>query len=160
MPFQYKCVKCNIDFVAKQKTRKYCSNKCNGDVNRDRLIAANIARTKYERVDGLSYAQAAYRGRNGIDSLRDIKKRHDLLSFLGGKCVECGYDKDLRGMVLDHIQGDGYEDRKRLGTKIARYYINNLDEAKIKLQVLCATCNQIKSMEKKEHNRSRRIIKE
>jgi hypothetical protein len=35
---------------------------------------------------------------------------------------------------------------------------DNLNEAAQKLQVLCATCNQIKSFENKEHNRSRRVL--
>ena len=83
----------------------------------------------------------------------------DLLIALGGECVMCGYDKDLRGMVLDHKHGNGNEDRKRLGAKIFRYYINNLYEAAEKLQVLCATCNQIKAYENREHNKSRRVLK-
>jgi hypothetical protein len=60
--------------------------------------------------------------------------------------------------VLDHKNGDGHEDRKRLGPKVFRHYINHLNEAHEKLQVLCATCNQIKSFENREHNRSRRVV--
>jgi len=87
----------------------------------------------------------------------DGRNRFKLLTFLGSKCVRCGYDDDMRGMVFDHIKGGGKEDRKRIGTKIARYYLANKTEALEKLQVLCATCNQIKCYLDKEYNRSRRI---
>ena len=76
---------------------------------------------------------------------------------LGGRCVVCVYGTDIRGLVLDHKFGDGREDRARLGAKISRYYVKHLEEATARLQVLCATCNQIKACEEKEHGRSKRI---
>lgn len=87
----------------------------------------------------------------------DNKKRVALVNYLGGQCIKCGYDKDVRALALDHRHGDGYLDRQRLGSKIQRYYIKNLAEASENLQVLCYNCNAIKVMENGEHNRSRRI---
>ena len=157
MPFSTTCQTCSKDFVSSKRNAKYCTMSCAAKARVPLTVARNKARRKYELIEGLSRGQISYRGRDGVDRLRDVKKRHNLLLSLGGACVTCGYKKDLRGLVLDHIHGDGYEDRKRLGAKIFRYYANNLDEASKKLQVLCATCNQIKSFENKEHNRSRRI---
>lgn len=158
MPFFTTCQTCSKEFVAQKRAAKYCTMSCAAKARIPLTIARNKARRKYAPVEGLSKCQASYRGRNGVDRLRDVKKRHNLLLALGGKCVKCGYGADLRGLVLDHIHGDGYEDRKKLGAKIFRYYVNNLNEAAQKLQVLCATCNQIKSFENKEHNRSRRVL--
>ena len=158
MPFSFLCQTCSKEFVAQKRAAKYCTMSCAAKSRVHLTVARNKARRKYEPVEGLSRCQASYRGRNGVDSLRDVKKRQNLLLALGGKCVTCGYEKDLRGLVLDHIFGDGHEDRKKLGAKIFRYYVNNLDEAAQKLQVLCATCNQIKAFENKEHNRSRRVL--
>lgn len=158
MPIEKTCLHCNNKFAAKKQKAKFCSSRCFGLSRSDILVARNKDRRKYQEVNGLTKAQASYRGRNGVDRLRDTKHRYDLLVFLGGKCASCGYDKDLRGMVLDHKNGDGWEDRKKIGSKISRYYIKNLCEATEKLQVLCATCNQIKAHENKEHNRSRRVI--
>jgi hypothetical protein len=90
----------------------------------------------------------------------DKSKREELIAILGGKCVHCGYAHDVRALVLDHKDGRGDLDRKRVGTRIARYYINHIDEALDRLQVLCANCNTIKAMEEKEHNRSRRLPQE
>ena len=158
MPFSHKCAFCEISFISPKRKAKFCSQTCLGKSKIDIVVARNKARRKYPEINGLTKNQSYYRGTNGKDSLRDVEKRRNLLIALGGKCVCCGYDKDLRGMVLDHINGDGYEDRKRHGSKVFRYYINNLDEAKNKLQVLCATCNQIKAYEKREHNKTRRVI--
>jgi hypothetical protein len=147
-----------MDFISPKRHAKFCSLSCKGKYFAEDTIARNKARQKYADVPGLTRKQIAYRETDGADAKRDITKRHALLVALGGKCVCCGYNKDLRGLVLDHINGDGYEDRKRIGGKISRYYVANMIEAKEKLQVLCATCNQIKSMENNEHNRSRRVI--
>jgi|APCry1669188910_1035180.scaffolds.fasta_scaffold08240_3 hypothetical protein len=158
MPFSHQCNFCSIDFISSKREAKFCSLPCKGKYFAEALIVRNKARQKYADVPGLTRKQIAYRETDGADAKRDVEKRHTLLVNLGGKCVCCGYNKDLRGLVLDHINGDGYEDRKRIKGKIARYYINNPTEAKQNLQVLCATCNQIKSMENNEHNRSRRVI--
>lgn len=160
MPFSHKCAYCFIDYISPKRNSKFCSSFCFGKSNADKVIANNKARRKYPEIEGLNRRQAHYRGTNGKDAYRDIEKRHNLIKELGGKCVCCGYDKNIVGLVLDHINGDGGEDRKRIGTKIARYYVNHIDEAKQKLQVLCATCNQIKAYEEKEHNKTRRVIKE
>lgn len=87
----------------------------------------------------------------------DQVKREGLVIALGGKCVHCGYDADIRALELDHKNGDGHLDRKRLGSKVHRYYCTRIDEARDNLQVLCANCNKIKAIENKEHNRSRRV---
>ncbi len=90
----------------------------------------------------------------------DKARREAVIVALGGKCVRCGYAHDIRALVLDHKDGRGDLDRKRIGTRIARYYSVHIDEAKDRLQVLCANCNMIKAVEEKEHNRTRRVPRE
>ena len=158
MPFQHTCQHCKTSFASPKRNSKFCGSVCFGLSRVDYVVERNKSRRKYPEVEGLNRRQASYRGRNGVDSLRDVEKRHTLLLALGGACVQCGYDLDLRGLVLDHKEGDGHADRKKLGSKIFRYYVNNLKEAEAKLQVLCATCNQIKAFENREHNRTRRVV--
>lgn len=111
---------------------------------------------KYKELHRI-YAKRSYMRFRAAYLKPDSERRETLVGKLGGRCLHCGYDKDVRALVLDHIRGDGHADRKRLGGKIARYYLNNFDEAKQNLQVLCHNCNAIKAIDEKEHNRSRRV---
>lgn len=88
---------------------------------------------------------------------REQKRREALIEFLGGRCVRCGYSEDIRALQLDHKNGDGTQDREKFGSYIARYYCKHLDEAKEKLQVLCANCNKIKAAEENEYYKKKRI---
>jgi hypothetical protein len=94
-----------------------------------------------------------------------IKNRLKLFLILGGaKCANCGYE-DIRSLQFDHIDGIGKltgignKDRERfngvrdrtLGTlkysgyALMKYYAEHPDEARLKLQVLCANCHWIKT---------------
>ena len=127
--------------------------KCVGDEQKDRLVEGNISRRKYENIYGLTKNQI-FRLNNPDKSEQEYKrdnlKRIAVIMHLGGKCVMCGYDSDMRALQLDHTWGDGYLDRKKRGTRLGRFYINNLDIAKDILQVLCANCNRIKQISNKE----------
>lgn len=153
----YTCNFCKEEFSSVKKNAKYCCGSCAAKARVDTLVERNKSRRKYPEIEGLTRSQVIYRHNDRVDRLRDVNIRHVLINHLGGKCVICGYDKNVVGLVLDHKHGDGYQDRKEKGSKIARYYIKHLDEAHERLQVLCATCNQIKSYEENEHNVSRRI---
>lgn len=72
-----------------------------------------------------------------------IKERVELIGMLGGKCTQCGID-DIEVLQLDHINNDGAEDILRFNKnliKMFRHYLENLGEAKTRLQVLCANHN-------------------
>ena len=85
-----------------------------------------------------------------------IVRRRALLEFLGGRCscqgVDCYHDgpcpvDDERCLQLDHIDGHGADDRRRLGLRnVVDYYSQHIDEAREKLQLLCANCNWVKRM--------------
>ena len=77
--------------------------------------------------------------------------RIKLLLLLGDKCVRCGFS-DVRALQIDHINGGGKQEMKKFGTNIVmyQYYVKNPEEAKQKLQILCANCNWIKRYENQE----------
>lgn len=81
-----------------------------------------------------------------------------LYHILGGKCIQCGFS-DIRALQLDHINGSGYTEIQSFKGAVSmyRFYINNPDIAKQKLQILCANCNWIKRWEKKEDSNQRII---
>lgn len=142
------CLKCGVEFNAERNSRKYCGRKCHGLANR-----------KYEFIDGMSRQQRfwANNDESRIKCLkRDRDKRYIVIDYLGGKCIKCGFNKDKRALVLDHINGDGKQDRLKNGSRIYRYYCTRLDEADKVLQVLCANCNLIKAFECFEYAGSKR----
>ena len=75
--------------------------------------------------------------------------RQRALELLGGKCSRCGFS-DPRALQIDHINGGGVQEHKRLGgrritKKVAEGYTEGY-------QLLCANCNWIKRVENGEHN--------
>jgi hypothetical protein len=84
--------------------------------------------------------------------------RLKILQLLGNKCVKCGYDKDIRGLCIDHVNGGGNEERGRKGKcrkthSSQTYYYHILSKiltGSKDYQCLCATCNQIKQFERNE----------
>jgi len=79
--------------------------------------------------------------------LYGLKLRADVINKLGGKCIICGYDKDIRGLCVDHINGGGTQEEIKIGTQGIYHKVLENTEG---YQCLCATCNQIKKSENHE----------
>lgn len=79
---------------------------------------------------------------------------------LGGKCVVCGF-KDMRALQLDHINGGGVKEIKKIGRFRMLSDIMELDITVVmkKYQVLCANCNWIKRSENKEVRKMQKKLK-
>jgi len=79
--------------------------------------------------------------------------RYQLFDILGHECVKCGFS-NKQALQIDHINGGGYGDRLSKGSPTAmyKYYINNPDEAREILQILCANCNWIKRAEQQQYS--------
>lgn len=81
------------------------------------------------------------------------ESRKTLFTMLGDKCYQCGFSNPL-ALDIDHINGDGYIDRKRFNgsasTMVYKYYLQHPVEAKTRLQILCANCNRIKMQVNRE----------
>lgn len=83
------------------------------------------------------------------------KERIKFLKMVGGcKCRICGHD-DWRALQIDHVYGDGAEERRKYGSKgISRKEQSRLiKENPEKYQILCSNCNWIKKYENKETRR-------
>jgi hypothetical protein len=72
--------------------------------------------------------------------------REKILAELGVRCSKCGFD-DCRALEIDHRNGGGTEERRRLS--YPTYYLHVLRNLK-NYQVLCANCNMIKRRERNE----------
>ena len=83
---------------------------------------------------------------------RNQELRLELLEAVGGLvCKKCGFD-DWRALQVDHVSGNGAEERK---TQSQNYLamIKQVREVPKKYQVLCANCNWIKKYENNENGK-------
>jgi hypothetical protein len=83
---------------------------------------------------------------------RNRIERMKILGFLGGMCVVCG-EVDWRCLQIDHVNGDGRQERIRLKSPGLGPYYSDIREHPEKYQILCANHNWIKRYEKDELNR-------
>jgi len=85
-----------------------------------------------------------------------MRLREKMFELLGKKCSNphcliIGMCVDMRCLQIDHVNGNGSKEQKKMGLHgMYRYYVNHPDLAKQKLQVLCANCNWIKRFERNE----------
>lgn len=96
-------------------------------------------------------ADPEYRAAERIRNLvRILKYRTDLVTLLGARCLSCDFS-DIRALQLDHIHGGGSKELDKNGNiSMYYYYLKHPEEAKEKLQVLCANCNWIKRVKSDE----------
>lgn len=68
------------------------------------------------------------------------------------KCLVLGGCTDVRCLQFDHINGGGTKEIREMGnSQMYRYYADHPEEAKKRIQILCANCNWIKRHENKEN---------
>ena len=81
-------------------------------------------------------------------------KRFKLIEVLGNICIQRGFS-DRRALQLDHKNGGGTQEYSKFGghDKMISHYIKNIEDAKDKLQVMCANCNLIKKYSNNEFGR-------
>jgi hypothetical protein len=87
------------------------------------------------------------------------KVKKEIFELLGDKCSnpKClvpGGCKDPRCLQIDHVNGNGKKDRIRFGATIQyyRYILKEIQRGSKDYQLLCANCNWIKRVEKKEYS--------
>ena len=77
------------------------------------------------------------------------KLRRRVLSKYGSVCFKCGFS-DQRALQLDHVNGGGVKEIKKMGSYAV--YRKALKDTEGLYQLLCANCNWIKRYENLECN--------
>jgi len=72
------------------------------------------------------------------------KARRRAIKALGGACVQCG-NADIRALEIDHVNGGGIAERKRV--QYYSFYVTV--PTRHDLQILCANCHAIKDWERR-----------
>ena len=73
--------------------------------------------------------------------LRGIKKRIELVEYLGGKCCKCGYDKSISALEFHHLNPE----EKSYSLDMRRISSKNIDELKQeadKCILVCSNCHR------------------
>ena len=72
--------------------------------------------------------------------------KDELFNIIGHKCIRCGIT-DKRILTFDHINNDGYIDRRNVKAPTHLYsnYVSKPIFAILKLQILCFNCNILKT---------------
>ena len=135
--YQQEWKKKNIDHVRNRSRLYYKKNKL-----RLREQKSRWRKSKNGRRSEKKYY--AGKGRLSLLLLRQ-RKRKEVLDHLGGKCQQCGYS-DYRALQIDHVNGKGSRERRRLYKSSASYkfYKRVKLDKKNRYQILCANCNWIK----------------
>lgn len=77
--------------------------------------------------------------------------RNSIIDMLGGVCCRCGFS-DRRALQIDHILGNGCEERRNNSARKLFYLIyHKIKEGSSDYQLLCANCNVIKRSENGEN---------
>jgi len=114
------------------KWKKWHKKYVNGPV-------ATAYRKKYNQQKSLSYREER------------IRQRNTTLDAMGGKCSSCGFS-DFRALQIDHVNGDGKNERKNpTGRSYYEKVLQSFLKKEGKYQLLCANCNWIKRHENKEY---------
>jgi hypothetical protein len=76
------------------------------------------------------------------------KNKDIVIEAYGGRCQKCGYS-DKRALCVDHVNGNGRKQRKKMSPAGILLYIIKANFPP-QYQVLCSNCNVIKMYESKE----------
>jgi len=111
---------------------------------------------KTNRRNGLrTYCRACekVRQKKQIETLKE-----QIYDKLGHVCFKCGFS-DKRALQIDHVNGGGNKEHKEI--KSATTYLQKVIADTLgTYQILCANCNWIKRMERREHPRGNKISPE
>jgi len=109
----------NPDKVAEQRARNNVKNYAR--------VVGDPERAEKQRQWGREHAK---------------RVRLRLIALLGGKCIECGHD-DVRSLHVDHVKGNGAEERRARGRNYYLHIIDNVASGDYVLR--CACHNDIKT---------------
>ncbi len=86
---------------------------------------------------------------NEIVRAKNKSSRIKVLEYLGGECAICGFN-DFRALQIDHVNGNGKEEKIRSGATYHKLVMDSYDRDENKYQILCANCNWIKRYDRWE----------
>lgn len=137
---------CKKEFIPSGKYQKYCSKKCYKFCANKKY--GNERFRKY-RTKKLTEDRASYREKsNSYQEKYYENLRVKVLEKYGKRCANSNCpiprDKlDVRALQIDHVNNDGYKERK-LSHNQVKYLKKVLADSEGNYQLLCVYCNWLK----------------
>lgn len=134
--------------MGKQASKEYHKEYRERNIEKRRVWNREWIQRNRERYNAMKY------------EYRDRVKHEVIAHYSNGtsKCGTCGF-ADIRALCIDHINDDGAAHRKQLGISGRSssggnsYEVLKREGYPSGLQVLCANCNLIKEIDRKNKNR-------
>jgi hypothetical protein len=105
-----------------------------------------------KRYENNEFTKRTANGRTDKRLQRYHDRKQKAFDVLGGKCVQCG-KSDPRLLQIDHINGNGHLEQKKIGiTGIRSKILAGQTEG---YQILCVKDNWLKRIENKEVNKKK-----
>lgn len=178
------CLNCKTQFETTDSRCKYCSEGCRKEFRKNFLkiynknyranhkdYFYNYVRTEEYKAKCHDYRTEKYKNDSKFREERKAtakrvreKYRNKIVELLGSKCTNPynlphpDWCNDSKVLEIDHINGDGWKERKQIGSSGNSVYFKHILE-KIKsgskdYQLLCSNCNKLKQIKKREFRKS------
>jgi hypothetical protein len=135
--------------VGRFRQCKTCINARNRELGSESTKKRVLAGTsEWERRQEYFRAYQESGRRSKVVNARYRKLKDAVIEGYGGCCKKCGFS-DRRAIHIDHVNGNGGEERKKTG---AAPMLRKIIKAGFPdtYQLLCANCNMIKMYENQE----------
>ncbi len=117
--------------------------ECTKRQNQDRyhqIVKRDVALVEKARQRGRDWYRANAKRSNARVSATHRAQREACIAAYGGKCECCG-ETHFEFLSLHHRNGGGYQQRKQIGGKMARWLAQNGFPQDVDIGILCHNCN-------------------
>jgi hypothetical protein len=133
-----RCEECSSKYneINKQEYKKLLKNKLCVICGKNQVENKTYCEECIQKR-GEWYKESNTRIKNKIER---EKIKNIVFEHYGNKCIVCA-EKDIDVLVIDHINNDGYKQRKQTGEGASFYKWIKENNFPIDLQILCCNCN-------------------
>jgi hypothetical protein len=132
-----------------RQSRQRCAKRIREYRRKYRKAHPDLLRKK-QREWQLAHYDQVLRERREKHRQNNLAAKQKVYAKLGRVCKQCGID-DIRVLCIDHVNGDGKDDRWYGKMPYAKFLDKVVADKTGRYQILCQNCNWIKRWENKEY---------
>lgn len=129
----------------------------------ENIVESRVKQNVYKRAVYAAFPEekrrASLNGSRERVKARTVFLRKSVLEKYGNCCSRCGFS-DVRALHIDHVNGDGAQERRGNPGRSRRvsFLRRVLEDTTGAYQILCANCNYIKAHEEGAFRGARRYV--